>query len=225
MGDMENLQAYFPMTPEAVPVCNHTKVQWDATARCGRMAFQPRRGGATMNSRKGSAEQVIIQPFGSLHAVRIGLSNELRHRSVQALNRLLAHSMAMRDLYKKAHWQTSGASFYGLHLMFDRHYEQQLELIDSLAERVQLLGGVALATAHELEQESRIARAPAGAEAPDVQLGRLLDSHEFLLNEARPLARAAADGGDDGTNDLIVSGVIRVNELQSWFAHEHLVGT
>jgi starvation-inducible DNA-binding protein len=177
-----------------------------------------------MNSRKGAADAEIIQPFGSLHAVRIGLSSEIRLRSVRALNRLLAHSMAMRDLYKKAHWQTSGAAFYGLHLMFDRHYEQQLALIDSLAERVQLLGGVALATAHDLEQESRISRAPSGAETPDAQLRRLLDAHEFLLSEARPLARAAAESGDDGTNDLIVSDVIRSNELQSWFALEHLAG-
>lgn len=176
-----------------------------------------------MSSRKAAADAQIIQAFGSLHDVRIGLAAEVRHRSVRSLNRLLAHSMAMRDLYKKAHWQTSGAAFYGLHLMYDKHYEQQLELIDSLAERVQLLGGVALATAHDLEQESRIARAPSGAETPDAQLRRLLDAHEFLLNEARPLAHAAAESRDDGTNDLIVSEVIRRNELQSWFVFEHRV--
>jgi starvation-inducible DNA-binding protein len=166
----------------------------------------------------------IVQNFGSLHEVRIGLSAEVRHRSTRALNRLLAHSMAMRDLYKKAHWQTSGATFYALHLLFDKHYEQQLELIDSLAERVQLLGGVAIATAHDLEQESRIARAPSGAETPVAQLQRLVESHEFLLADARPLARAAAEAGDDGTNDIIVSEVIRTNELQSWFVFEHLAG-
>src|SRR5688500_12085388 len=102
-----------------------------------------------MSTAKNSASDAIVQSFGSLLPVRIGLGTEIRHRSVRALNRILAHSMALRDLYKKAHWQTSGASFYGLHLMFDKHYEQQLELIDSLAERVQILGGVALASAHD----------------------------------------------------------------------------
>lgn len=131
--------------------------------------------------------ETILQSFGSLQIVRIGLSAQVRHDSIRALNRLLAHSMAMRDLYKKAHWQTSGAAFYGLHLMFDKHYELQLELIDELAERVQILGGVALATAHDLVQESRIARAPSGIETPTRQLQGLLDAHEFLLNEARPL--------------------------------------
>jgi starvation-inducible DNA-binding protein len=178
-----------------------------------------------MPASKQATRAVIQQPFGTLQPVRIGLTAEVRHQSVQALNRLLAHSMALRDLYKKAHWQTSGAVFYALHLMFDKHYEQQLELIDTVAERVQLLGGVALATAQDVVQESRIARVPRGAEPPHEQLKGLLDAHEFLLNEARPLARAAAERGDDGTNDVIVSDLIRTNELQAWFVGEHLAGT
>jgi hypothetical protein len=94
-----------------------------------------------------NTDAAVLQPFGNLKTVRIGLAADVRSRSVRALNRLLAHSMAMRDLYKKAHWQTSGAVFYALHLMFDKHYEQQLELIDSLAERVQLLGAKRPSTA------------------------------------------------------------------------------
>jgi starvation-inducible DNA-binding protein len=167
-------------------------------------------------------QEVIHQVFSSLREVRVGLRAQVRHQSVQALNRLLAHSMALRDLYKKAHWQTSGQTFYALHLMFDKHYETQLELIDALAERVQTLGGVALATAHDLVQESQIARVPSAAEPPTQQLTRLLDGHEFLLNEARPFARGAAESGDDGTNDLIVGSIIRTNELQAWFVGEHL---
>jgi starvation-inducible DNA-binding protein len=167
----------------------------------------------------------VLQGFGSLLPVRIGLAADVRHRSGRMLNRLLAHSMALRDRYKKAHWQTSGVTFYALHLMFDKHYERQLEIIDTLAERVQLLGGVALATAQDLVHESRIARAPSGAESPRQQLEGLLDAHEFLLSEARPLAREAAEHGDDGTSDVIVSEVIRTNELQAWFVGEHLAGT
>ena len=167
----------------------------------------------------------ILQGYGALQAVRIGLAAEVRHRSARVLNRLLAHSMALRDRYKKSHWQTSGATFYSLHLMFDKHYERQLEIIDTLAERVQLLGGVALAAAQDLVHESRVARAPSGAETPRQQLESLLEAHEFLLTEARPLAREAAEMGDDGTNDVIVGEVIRTNELQAWFVGEHLTGS
>src|SRR4029077_20758754 len=76
-----------------------------------------------------SNEESIIQPFGSLVASRLGLSEQVRHTSVASLNRLLAHTMAMRDLYEKAHWQASGATFYELHLLFDNHYGEQVELM------------------------------------------------------------------------------------------------
>jgi len=164
----------------------------------------------------------VVQAFGSLTPVRLGLRDEVRFRSVAALNRLLAHTMALRDLCKKSHWQTSGATFYELHLLFDKHYGEQEEITDALAERVQTLGGVARALAHDVAEETRLARAPSGVEAPGNQLRRLLDAHELVLTEARPLARQATADGDDGTADLIVSQVVRINELQSWFVGRHL---
>jgi len=164
----------------------------------------------------------VAQAFGTLAPSRIGLPEAVRAKSVSALNRLLAHTMALRDLYKKAHWQTSGATFYELHLLFDKHYGEQVELMDALAERVQTLGGVALALAHDVVEETRIARAPRGREHAVDQLRRLVDAHEIILEEARPLAHEAAERGDDGTNDLMVSQIVRTNELQSWFVAEHL---
>ncbi|MEO5932045.1 MAG: DNA starvation/stationary phase protection protein [Duganella sp.] len=165
----------------------------------------------------------ILQDFGALANVRIGLGAEVRSQGVRALNRLLAHTMAMRDAYKKAHWQTSGATFHQLHLLFDKHYTEQVTIMDAIAERVQTLGGVTFALAQDIADESTISRtAPRGRESAHAQLSRLLDSHETILLEARPLARAAAEAGDDGTNDLIVSQVVRSNELQSWFIGEHL---
>jgi starvation-inducible DNA-binding protein len=164
----------------------------------------------------------VIQAFGSLAAVRLGLSEQVRHRSVAALNRLLAHTMALRDLYRKAHWQTSGATFYALHLLFEKHYGEQEQLMDALAERVQTLGGVARALASDIVEETRLARAPRGVESAVDQLQRLADAHEFVLQEARPLAREAAAAGDDGSNDLIVGQLVRRNELHSWFVMRHL---
>jgi starvation-inducible DNA-binding protein len=170
-----------------------------------------------------SSDTDVLQEFGALAPVRIGLGAQTRSQSVRALNRLLAHTMALRDAYKKAHWQTSGATFYELHLLFDKHYTEQAELMDSIAERIQTLGGVTFALAADIAGESSIARAPRGREAPVAQLDRLAQAHETILLDARPLARQANDAGDDGTNDLIISEVVRTNELQSWFIVEHLV--
>ena len=129
--------------------------------------------------------------------------------SVENLNQLLADTITLRDLYKKHHWQTAGPTFYQLHLLFDKHYEEQNTLVDSIAERIQLLGGVSLAMAPDVAEITLIPRPPKGREAAPTQISRLLHAHEIVLKEARTMARLAAQGGDDGTNDLIVSDVIR----------------
>jgi len=177
---------------------------------------------ATKKNTKKQNNDAILQEFGELAPVRIGLAADVRAKSVHALNRLLAHTMALRDAYKKAHWQTSGATFYELHLLFDKHYTEQADIMDAIAERIQTLGGITFALAQDISDESSIARAPRGRETAAAQLERLVAAHETILIEARPLARAADDAGDDGTNDLIVSQIVRGNELQSWFIGEHL---
>jgi starvation-inducible DNA-binding protein len=166
-----------------------------------------------------------IQAFGSLTKLPIGLDEAVRATSVEALNQLLVDTMSLRDLYKKHHWQVAGHTFYQLHLLFDKHFGEQVELIDEIAERIQVLGGLALAMAADVAETTKIPRPPRGREPVPVQLSRLLEAHEIILKQARVAARKAAEAGDDGTNDLIVSDVIRTNELQVWFLAEHLVDT
>jgi starvation-inducible DNA-binding protein len=164
-----------------------------------------------------------IQPFGHLVRMPIALSENACKESVENLNQVLADSIALRDLYKKHHWQVAGPTFYQLHLLFDKHADEQNELVDSIAERIQLLGGVSVATAHDVAETTLIPRPPKGREEPTVQISRLLHAHEIVIKEARAMARRASDAGDDGTNDLLVSDVIRRNELQVWFIAEHVV--
>jgi len=164
-----------------------------------------------------------IQPFGHLVKLPIALSETACKESVESLNQVLADTMTLRDLYKKHHWQVSGPTFYQLHLLFDKHYEEQDALVDLIAERIQLLGGVSVAMAADVAETTLIPRPPKGREEPPVQISRLLHAHEIVLKEARAMARRAADAGDDGTNGLLVSDVIRRNELQVWFIAEHVV--
>jgi starvation-inducible DNA-binding protein len=164
-----------------------------------------------------------IQPFGHLVKLPIALSEQACKESVDNLNQLLADTITLRDLYKKHHWQVVGPTFYQLHLLFDKHYEEQNKLVDAIAERIQSLGGVSLAMAPDIAETTLIPRPPKGREEPAMQISRLLHGHEIVLKEARTMARIAAERGDDGTNDLIVSDVIRGNELQVWFVAEHVV--
>jgi starvation-inducible DNA-binding protein len=164
-----------------------------------------------------------IQAYGHPVRMPIALSEKVCRESVENLNRLLADTMTLRDLYKKHHWQVAGPTFYPLHLLFDKHYSEQNELVDAIAERVQVLGGVSVAMAPDVAAITLIPRAPKGREEVPVQISRLLHAHEIVLEEARTMARLAAAAGDDGTNDLIVSDIIRRNELQVWFVAEHIV--
>ena len=164
-----------------------------------------------------------IQPYGHLIKMPIALSESACEESVTNLNQLLADTMTLRDLYKKHHWQAAGPTFYSIHLLFDKHFEEQSALVDAIAERIQALGGVSLAMAHDVAESTLIPRAPKGREAVPAQISRLLHAHQIVLKEARTIARLAADRNDDGTNDLIVSSVIRTNEAQVWFIAEHVV--
>ncbi len=165
-----------------------------------------------------------IQTYGTVsHMLPLELEEPVRLEMTEHLNQLLADSMTLRDLYKKSHWQVAGPTFYQLHLLFDKHFDEQVEIVDTIAERIQLLGGVSIAMAADVAETTQIERPPRGREEVPVQISRLLDAHQIIIRECRELAKRADELGDDGTNDLAVSDVLRPNELQAWFLSEHLV--
>jgi starvation-inducible DNA-binding protein len=163
-----------------------------------------------------------FQRYGTVVDRAISLDHRVRSTSAEKLNQILADTITLRDMYKKHHWQVTGPTFYQLHLLFDKHYGEQAELVDSLAERVQTLGGVAIAMAHDVAETTRVERPPRGREDANAQLFRLIQAHELIIEETREAAHAADEAGDDGTNDLLVSEVLRTNEFQVWFITEQL---
>ena len=164
----------------------------------------------------------IIQDYGTVRDLPQGLDGETRQQMCENLNQVLADTITLAHMYKKHHWQVSGPTFYQLHLLFDKHYQEQAELVDAIAERIQLLGGVATGMPAAVAKLSKLETPPDGVEEVPVQISRLLESHKLINNEVRDYAGKADDAGDDGTNDLLVSQVLRVNELQVWFIATHL---
>ncbi len=165
-----------------------------------------------------------IQQFGTVEQDSpIGLDADVRSKSCKMLNELLADSITIRDMYKKHHWQVAGPTFYQLHLLFDEHFGKQVKLVDKIAERIQLLGGVSVAMGGDVAQLTKIQHPPRGKEEVPVQIARLLEAHKIIIEKCHEIAEAADKSGDDGTNDLAVSDILRPNELQSWFIMQHLV--
>jgi starvation-inducible DNA-binding protein len=166
---------------------------------------------------------VEIQRYGSLRLAPIALSAEARSESCRLLNEILADSMILYALYKKHHWLVVGPTFYQLHLLFDKHAEEQTEVIDLLAERVQSLGGVAVGDPRHAAELTTIDRPPNGAEEVAVMIHRLLDAHETIIEKVRKAIDRTEQSGDWGSNDLLMSDVLRRHELQVWFVASHVV--
>jgi starvation-inducible DNA-binding protein len=179
----------------------------------GRVSAQPRMG------QRGPE----LQRFGTLRQLPIALSAEARGESCQLLNEILADTMVLAALYKKAHWNSAGATFYQLHLLYDKHYEEQVELVDALAERVQMLGGISVGDPRHAAELTSIARPPDGAEEVPVVISRLLDAHETIIEKVRDAIDKTEKAKDMGTNDLLMGDVLRRHEMQVWFVAEHLV--
>ncbi|MEU1384593.1 MULTISPECIES: DNA starvation/stationary phase protection protein [unclassified Nonomuraea] len=168
---------------------------------------------------------VEIQEYGTVRMFPLGLSRDAREYSCQRLNQILADTQILYSLYKKHHWLMRGPTFYQLHLLLDKHASEQIALVDEMAERVQTLGGVAVGDPRHVAEITVIPRPPNGCEEVPAMLSRLIEAHETILVAAHDAANRAQEMGDDGTNDLLVSDVIRTNELQTWFLIEHLVDT
>lgn len=164
-----------------------------------------------------------IQRFGTLRELPIGLPERAKLESCRLLNEILADTTILYALYKKHHWLVAGPTFYQLHLLFDKHAEEQLELVDLIAERVQSLGGIAVGDPRHAAELTSIPRPPDGAEEVSVLLGRLLEAHQIIIRKVRDGIERTEKNGDWGSNDILMSDVLRRHELQVWFVAEHVV--
>jgi len=166
---------------------------------------------------------VEVQRFGTTRLLPIALSKEARSESCRLLNEILADSMILYALYKKHHWLVAGPTFYQLHLLFDKHAEEQTEIIDLVAERVQSLGGIAVGDPRHAAELTTIDRAPNGAEDVPAMIHRTLNAHETIIEKVRAAIDKTEKNSDWGSNDMLMGDVLRRNELQVWFIAEHVV--
>jgi len=166
-----------------------------------------------------------IQLFGSVRRLPLSLSIEARAESCQLLNQVLVDSQILYSLYKKHHWLMRGHTFYQLHLLLDKHANEQLALIDMIAERIQTLGGVAVGDPRHAAELTQIERPPNGVEEVPVMLSRLLDAHETIISNVRDAIKRTNQNDDAGSNDMLMGDILRGHETQVWFIAEHLVDT
>jgi len=166
---------------------------------------------------------VEIQRFGTTRLLPIALAKDARSDSCRVLNEILADSMVLYAMYKKHHWLVGGPTFYQLHLLFDKHAEEQTEIIDLVAERVQSLGGISVGDPRHAAELTTIDRPPNGAEDVPAMIHRLLNAHEVIIEKVRAAIDKTEKAKDWGTNDMLMGDVLRRHELQVWFIAQHVV--
>lgn len=186
-----------------------------ASQQAGAMEGQPR-------LRQRSHE---IQSMNQLRSLPIGLPEKAIGQSVTLLNQILADTITLHDLYKKNHWQVAGPTFYELHLLLDKHATELLANIDMIAERIQMLGGVACGMPFEVAERTKIERPPLGAENVPAMLARTVEAHATIIRTIREGIALTEDNKDYGTNDLLMSDLLRMHEMQVWFISQLLVET
>jgi starvation-inducible DNA-binding protein len=166
-----------------------------------------------------------IQGFNQIRSLPLGMSEEAIGQSVTMLNQLLADSITLHDLYKKHHWQVSGPTFYELHLLFDKHAGEVLASIDLIAERIQMLGGVTAGMPFDVAERTKIERPPLAVESVPALLARTVNAHATVIRTIREGIELTERNKDYGTNDLLMSNILRMHEMQVWFVSQHLVDT
>ena len=130
-------------------------------------------------------------------------------RTIAILDELLAQSICLRNLYRNARWQTADVQYRRVRQLFDRHYNEQLGLVDVLIDRIRTLGGGQQVFARDFLQGTQFARALRGSKQVSHLLNELQDAHESVLIASRPNASNA-----QWVHDFAVGQVVLTNDAQ-----------
>lgn len=155
--------------------------------------------------------QFLIQP-------NIGLDSDVRRSVVEILNHTLANEAVLTVKTRCAHWNTSGTGFIELYILFDSQYKQLNDISDEIAERVRMLGGIAIGSLQEFIKHTRMEEQP--GVVPDIM--RLLADHEANIRFLRENARKCTEEyEDEGTFELLVS-IMRLHEKMAWILRSYV---
>jgi starvation-inducible DNA-binding protein len=142
---------------------------------------------------------------------------------VEVLEVLLAHSIQLRDFYKKARWQTADIQFRRLRQLFDGHYKEQIHLVDVLIDRIHALNGAGRVFAGDFLHRTQFSQLLRGRASATRLLAELLDAHESVLNAALPAQTKDGQESRSWTRDFAVGQVVLTNDQQILAVSEQLM--
>ncbi len=158
------------------------------------------------------AEQILIyQP-------NIGLASDVRQPLVKILNTSLANEAVLSQKTRSIHWNRTGTEFLEIHILLESQYKQLSEIVDKIAERARMLGGIALGSFQEFLEHTQIKNRPDNI--PDVL--HLLADHETIIRSLREdIRKCSEEYEDEGTVELLV-GVMSLHEKMAWMLRSYI---
>jgi starvation-inducible DNA-binding protein len=151
----------------------------------------------------------------------LGLSGKSRDAVLAALGRLLADEHVLYVKTRNFHWNVTGPHFGPLHQLFERQYDELAEVIDEVAERIRILGGVAPGSMKEFLKLTQIDEQPGGKLEAEKMIAALLSDHETVIRSLREAIEVADKAGDAGTDDFL-TGLLEDHEKKAWMLRAHL---
>lgn len=154
--------------------------------------------------------------------IHIGLSDKHLKQVSDHLNILLCNEYALYTKTLKYHWNVEGPLFGPLHELFKQEYEQLLDIVDDVAERVRALGHKSLGTLKEFSAHATIKEDP--NQYPDAldMIKALVTAHEIIIKQIREDIDFTAKVNDMGTNNFLCD-LIEKHEKTAWMLRAHLV--
>lgn len=150
------------------------------------------------------------------HEANIGLSQDQRQGVSDILTRTLADTHVLYIKTRNYHWNVTGLRFHSLHAMFEEQYNQLEESIDTIAERIRMLGFPSVATMAEYLQIATLKEHPGEYPDANTMVAHLLADHDAVIRSLRnDLETCAEEYNDMGTSDFL-TGLMEQHEKTAW---------
>jgi starvation-inducible DNA-binding protein len=156
-----------------------------------------------------------------MYSTRNDLPARLRGKLETLLNARLADALDLESASKQAHWNVKGPNFIALHELSDQVHTNIEQHVDSIAERITALGGIAHGTVQAAASASSLAPYPQSISDGVEHLQALSDRLGDFGSKIRAAIQAADELGDADTTDLFTA-VSRDADKYLWFLEAHL---
>lgn len=209
-----------PAAKTAAPSAAKTAMPKDATAKdtvskdATPKASAPKDPAGSKSGAKASATGIV-------KSSKIALSSNTKSEIAGILNARLADGIDLALVTKQAHWNLKGPGFIGVHLMLDGFRDQLDTHVDTIAERIAQLGGIALGTTQTTAASTTLSPYPTEIVAVQDHLNALIERYAATANAVREAIDASDDAGDADTADMLTA-YSRMLDKSLWFLQSNL---